>query len=230
MNNIHCILLSGGTGARMNTDIPKQFLKIGNETILYRTVSVFKEWGLSKSCVIVVNSDYIEKSENELSPILDEYDRIVIGGNTRHKSVIAGLSSCRYDENDVIIFHDVARPFVTKEDLDNIVHSTLQFGAATLIGEISETLVRSEKNIVQDIIERNTTYLVKTPQAIHASALKELMKIDFSNEDPTDLCSWVLKIGLKPVQVNSNPYNIKITKKEDLDLAHFLLPLIQKKS
>jgi 2-C-methyl-D-erythritol 4-phosphate cytidylyltransferase len=217
LNSIYGIILSGGVGKRMGSDTPKQFLSLDGESILRHSIKHFKKWGLFKAIVIVTPEAYIEKTESELSDILDDNDRIMIGGNTRHESTLNGISAFNY-ENDLLVFHDAARPFVTSKDLDEVTNSALEFGSSTLAEKISETIVNSNVNCVDSIINRENAFSIKTPQAIHSSFLKKLLEVKYTNE-PTDLCSWTSLIGLKTAIKISNPYNIKITTNDDLKKA-----------
>ncbi len=217
MNSIYGIILSGGVGSRMNSNIPKQFLSLDGDSILRHSVKNLKKWGLFKAIVIVAPEAFIEKTELELSDILDNNDRIVIGGSTRHESTLNGISAFNY-ENDLLVFHDAARPFVTSKDLDEVTNSALEYGSSTLAEKISETIVNSALGCVESIINRENAFTIKTPQAIHSSLLKKLLGVKYSIE-PTDLCSWTSVIGLKTAIKISNPYNIKITTNDDLQKA-----------
>ena len=217
MNSIYGIILSGGIGKRMNSGVPKQFLPLAGESILRHTVRNFKSWGLFKALVIVAPESFIEKTESELGDLLDGQDRIVIGGSTRHESTLRGIQAFQY-ENDLLVFHDAARPFVTSKDLDEVTHSALEYGSSTLAEKVSETLVNAKGHVVDSIVDRETVYTIKTPQAIHSSALDALLKNPMKQE-PTDLCSWTSSIGLKTAIRISNPYNIKITIDSDLEKA-----------
>ena len=217
MNSIYGILLSGGTGKRMNSEIPKQFLHLNGESILRHSVRNFKKWGLFKAIVLVAPELYIEKTENEISDLLEGQDRIVIGGSNRHESTLRGIEAFRYD-NDLLVFHDAARPFVTSKDLDEVTNSALEFGSSTLAEKISDTMVSGRGDLVESIVDRESVYAIKTPQAVHSSILKSLLEIPM-NKEPTDLCSWVSLIGLKTALRISNPFNIKITIDSDLEKA-----------
>ncbi len=217
MNSIYGILLSGGTGKRMNSEIPKQFLPLNGESILRHTVRNLKKWSLFKAIVVVAPELYIEKTETEISDLLEGQDRIVMGGSTRHESTIRGIEAFRYD-NDLLVLHDAARPFITSKDLDEVTNSALEFGSSTLAEKISETLVRGKGYLVDSIVDREFVYAIKTPQAVHSSILKSLLEIPM-NREPTDLCSWASLIGLKTALRISNPFNIKITIDSDLEKA-----------
>lgn len=217
MNSIYGIILSGGMGKRMNSEIPKQFLQIEGESILRHTVRNFKKWSLFKAIVVVAPELYIEKTETEISDLLEGHDRIVMGGSTRHESTLRGIEAFQYD-NDLLVLHDAARPFVTSKDLDEVTNSALEFGSSTLAEKISDTLVSGRGELVESIVDRDLIYAIKTPQSIHSSVLKSLLEIPM-NREPTDLCSWASLIGLKTALRISNPYNIKITIDSDLKKA-----------
>ena len=210
----------------MNSEIPKQFLKINGESIIRHTVRNFKNWGLFKNIVIVAPEDYIDQTELELSDLLENNDRIIEGGQTRHESTLKGLSANSY-ENDIIVVHDGARPFVTSKEIDEITNSVLEFGASSLSEKVSETLVSSLNNKVNTIINRDNAFTIKTPQAFHSSLLKSLLEVNQVSEI-TDLCTWLIKIGIKVSLIESNPYNIKITTKEDLTKAEYYFSLFSK--
>ena len=210
----------------MNSEIPKQFLKINGESIIRHTVRNFKNWGLFKNIVIVAPEDYIEQTESELSDLLENNDRIIEGGQTRHESTLKGLSANSY-ENDIIVIHDGARPFVTSKEIDKITNSVIEFGASSLSEKVSETLVSSLNNKVNTIINRDNAFAIKTPQAFHSSLLKSLLEVKQASEI-TDLCTWLIQIGIKVSLIDSNPYNIKITTKEDLSKAEYYFSLFSK--
>ena len=144
----------------MNSEIPKQFLKINGEAVIRHTVRNFKNWGLFKNIVVVAPLDYIEQTELELSDLLEYNDRIIEGGQTRHESTLRGLSANSY-ENDIIVIHDGARPFITPKEIDEITNSVLEFGASSLSEKVSETLVSSLNNKVNTIINRDNALQLK---------------------------------------------------------------------
>lgn len=201
----------------MEANLPKQFLKLKGESILRHSVRRFKDWGLFKFIVVVAPEEYVLQTEKEIEDILDGNDKIVIGGDTRHKSTLEGLKSIQ-PNSDIIVLHDAARPFITSNDLDEVCNGTVEFGAATLAEKINETLVKTTENLVTEIVDRNTVYSIKTPQAFHSSLLESLLSCECKKE-PTDLCSWLLEINRKPSIKLSNPLNLKITVPDDLKIA-----------
>ncbi|MCB1177887.1 MAG: 2-C-methyl-D-erythritol 4-phosphate cytidylyltransferase [Leptospiraceae bacterium] len=227
MNNIFGIILSGGTGSRMNSSLPKQFLQVNEIPLIAHSAKVFKEWGFIKSLIIVANESYIEETERALYDILEQNDRIVTGGDSRHASTLCGIDSVVTDENDILIFHDAARPFVSEKELHELCDIALKWGSATLAEKVNETIVETLEDRVESILNRDKIHTIKTPQALHTSLLKLLDKVEME-EEPTDLCSWVSHIGVKPGIVPSNPFNIKITKESDLEIANAYYPLFER--
>lgn len=227
MNNIYGVILAGGSGSRMKTSTPKQFMKIGGLSLLEHSVKKFKSWGFFKSIVIVSNPDYIIETEKMLSVYLDPNDRIVEGGETRHQSSLNGISAINYDDNDVILLHDSARPYFLTSELHEIANSSVMYGVSSIAENVTDTVVQSTNSKVESILNRESIYLIKTPQGIHTSILKNLLH-DKKNSNPTDLCSWAKTIGVEAYLIHSNPFNIKVTKEGDLEIAEKYFDLFKK--
>lgn len=218
MNNIFGIILSGGSGSRMKTTKPKQFSNLRDLTLLEHSVKSFNDWGFFKSIVVVSNLDFIEETENTIAKYLLANDRIVPGGSTRHESCLRGLEALHYDDKDIIVFHDSARPFFLKSELHAVANAAVMYGTASMADNVSETVVSCNEGKVESILNRDDINLIKTPQALHTSLLNILLK-EKLEEDPTDLCSWALQFGVKTYLIKSNPFNMKITREGDLEIA-----------
>lgn len=220
MNYIYALVLSGGVGSRLGSNVPKQFLKVKDSSLLSHSVRRFKEWGLCRSIVVVSHPDFVEKTEEDLGSILDVNDKIVLGGETRHQSFLNGLKAISPDKSDIIFVHDAARPFFTQSELFQLVDTTLKWGSASLGVRPTETLVLAQEDKAKEVIERENVYSIKTPQCFHSSVLELLLESSSKREkEPTDLCSWTIPAGMKTRIVESNPYNLKVTKQEDLEIA-----------
>ncbi|PJZ68447.1 2-C-methyl-D-erythritol 4-phosphate cytidylyltransferase [Leptospira perolatii] len=223
--SIRVLLLAGGSGTRMGGSRPKQFLELQGKPILLHSLLSFLEWGLTKEIIIVTHPDHMEETEKICSPYLRERDRIVEGGPTRHESTLRGLDSIQIGSNDLIYIHDAARPFVHSEDLNHLGMETERSGLATLATRNHETVLQKEDNKNQ-FLDRERIWFMKTPQAIRGDLLKKLPRTPGSFEI-TDLCTWGQHAGLNFALVESHPYNLKITRPEDLPLAEAILPLYQ---
>ena len=99
------------------------------------------------------------------------------GGNTRHESCLRGLEALKYDDKDIIIFHDSARPFFLKSELHAVANAAVMYGAATVADNVSETVVScGPDGRVEGILNREEINLIKTPQSLHTSLLQILLK------------------------------------------------------
>ncbi|WP_411822314.1 IspD/TarI family cytidylyltransferase [Leptospira sp. 'Mane'] len=228
MRNLYAVILAGGVGTRIGGDTPKQFLRLAGKPLFQHSIEAFRNWGLLKSLTLVSHKDWILKLEEEADPFLESNDRIVEGGASRHLSCLAGISSIPFDEEDIILIHDAARPFFTVSELDELVGSAQIYGASTLATAATETIVRVEKdtNFTKESVPRSLLYMVKTPQAITGKLLKELLSHTPSEDislHPTDLCSWVETLGKQTGIVPCSSKNIKITTPTDVILANELL-------
>lgn len=161
--------------------------------------------------------------ESSIGHLLEGSDEIIEGGQTRHDSVLASLETLNFDDTDLILFHDAARPFFTLADLESLVSSVLAYGSASLVSDIAETVLVSNQGIVNGFIPRETLALAKTPQAIRGDRLKKALDLGSKiGEPPTDLCSWMEALNEKTGLVYSKTWNFKITNPEDLKMAEAL--------
>ncbi|EMY79438.1 putative 2-C-methyl-D-erythritol 4-phosphate cytidylyltransferase [Leptospira weilii serovar Ranarum str. ICFT] len=222
---IYVLILAGGTGSRMGSQIPKQFLELNGEPVLLHSLKRFQNWGKQKRIVLVSHS--IERTETICAPFLRDEDRIVEGGDTRHASMFCGLSVLDLQNDDIVLVHDAARPFVLAEELDRLCESVRSDGIATLASRTSETVLEEWNGKTASFLDRERIRFIKTPQGIRGDVLKELLTFP-TDSIPTDLCSWALSAGIKSSIVESHPFNLKITRKEDLELAEFYFSLFQK--
>ncbi|MCW7464078.1 2-C-methyl-D-erythritol 4-phosphate cytidylyltransferase [Leptospira levettii] len=225
MNNLYAILLAGGTGSRMGSDVPKQFLKLRGESLLRHSVKRFQRFGLLKSITVVSHPDWVLETEKELEDLLEPNDCIVEGGETRHLSTLNGIQSISYDEKDIFFIHDVARPNFKQNELYQLVEQTKIFGGASLVCPVTESLVRVKlhQNYSQEPLKREEVYAVKTPQAVAGFMLKDLLVEPLPENPkhhPTDLCTWMgeRRVGI----VETDFHNTKVTSPGDLVLADSL--------
>lgn len=209
----------------MGSSLPKQFLELEGKPILLHSLNSFLEWGKSKSIVLVSHRDYMERTERLCAPFLRERDRIVEGGETRHQSTLAGLKSIQISNSDIVLIHDAARPFVILSDLDRLSLSAEESGASTLANRNYETVLQEENGRIR-FLDRDKIWFMKTPQAVRGDILKKIHS-NPGGQEPTDLCTWTESFGITAKLIESHPYNLKITRPEDLPLAEALLPLFR---
>ena len=227
---IYALILGSGIGSRMgNTTLPKQFLKIGNKPIIIHTIEQFILSTRVNKIIVVVSSDY----ENYLKDLFKEYKLnnidIVIGGSDRSSSMINGcnyiLDNYAVNDNDIIITHDAVRPFVTVRIINDNIDKIKNYDAIDTIIPATDTIVEVDDDIISNIPIRSKMFQGQTPQTFR---LKELVSIynSLSNEEKeilTDACKIYTLKNKRVGYVKGEIYNLKITTKFDLNVAHSIV-------
>ena len=221
------IILSGGTGCRIGTKIPKQFLKIGGKTIIEHTIDVFEDHNDINEIIIVSNKDYLQKTEEILNKNnYKKIKKIIEGGDTRQESSLNGVL---FTDNDIknLLIHDAARPFVTAKLIDKLLRALSKNKAVIPAISSTDTLIEKDnKNMIKHFPDRNVIQRVQTPQAFDYSTIKKAHTLakEEGYINATDDCSLVLKYKLSDVFVIEGSIdNIKITYPSDVIYAEELL-------
>ena len=223
---ISAVIPAAGSGARMNSDIKKPYLKIGSKPILAHTLQVFEKSFLVDDIFVVVSDEDRERCEDE---VINPYNfhkvaDILAGGKTRQESVFNGLQSTSGD-TDIIIVHDGVRPFVTEEIIETSVESASQCGAAVVAVPVKDTIKIADKdNFVSSTLQRSQLWAIQTPQVFRREILmKAHLYAREQNIDATDDAALVEQLGYKVKLVMGSYQNIKITTPEDLVIAKALI-------
>jgi 2-C-methyl-D-erythritol 4-phosphate cytidylyltransferase len=220
--NKYAIIVAGGSGKRMNSVLPKQFLMLHHKPVLYYTIKTFLEAYDDLQLVLVLPEEYTDLGREIIDAYFD-YDRIQItsGGETRFHSVQNGL---RLIKGEVIIFvHDAVRCLVTTDLIHRCYDHALQMGSAVPVTIAKDSVrVLNEELNDNEVIDRNKVVLVQTPQTFHSRILQPAFVIDFK-ERFTDEATVVEAYGLKISLIEGEENNIKITRPVDLLIAEKLL-------
>lgn len=223
------IIVAAGTGNRMNSDLPKQFLDLNGLPIVMHTINRFS---LSDSIseVILIISETMESYWTELC-LKHQFDNpihIAFGGNTRFESVKNGLDYIyqNFDigPEDYIAVHDGARPIISDQLIRKAFQGAYEHQAIVLAQKSIESIRMGDMS-TNKAVDRNQTWMIQTPQVFHGELLLKSYKQD---EDPlfTDDASVVEKMGKSIYIVEGDSKNIKITYPQDLQIAQFYLNLI----
>ncbi|MBR3456204.1 MAG: 2-C-methyl-D-erythritol 4-phosphate cytidylyltransferase [Bacteroidaceae bacterium] len=223
------IIVAGGKGLRMGSDIPKQFLPIGGKPILMRTIEAFHRFDPDMQIVVVLplsQQDYWRNLCNQHAfniPVT-----IANGGETRFHSVKNGLGQVGNDV-ELIGVHDGVRPFVTAEAIGQCYNAAKSFGAAIPVVDVVDTLRQLPSDssgkdaILHSVtVPRSQYRLVQTPQVFRADLLRNAYAQEYVDAF-TDDASVVEALGHDVALVPGNRENIKITTHFDLIVAQSLL-------
>jgi len=219
------VIAAGGSGIRMNSPIPKQFLEISGKPILLHTVEGISSLEEIIQIVVAVPPEHIQKAESILrDQQLQPEVRCVPGGPNRQESVRCGVAHIREDV-DVIMVHDAVRPVCDRDMMVRVLNEAWKKGAAVPCLPATETIQRvSSKGRVLSTPPRQQLHAIQTPQGFHAgilkSALERAHEEGFLGTDESSVVRWA---GHPVVVVPGSPDNIKITHSLDLDIAELLI-------
>jgi 2-C-methyl-D-erythritol 4-phosphate cytidylyltransferase len=216
----YAIIVAAGTGSRMNSELPKQFLLLAGKPVLYYSLKAFFEHDPTTTQVVVLAKQEIpywrELCQNHDIQIPHQ---VAIGGNTRTESVQNGLNNINGD--GIVAIHDGARPLVSNEIIEKCFLSAEKNGSgvACVKAKDSVRLINERGNTA---IERDTLRLVQTPQTFQISLIKSAFEQmgDFVSTDDATVAE---KAGYAIHLVEGTYQNLKITTPEDLILATALL-------
>lgn len=220
-NKISCsaVIVAGGSGSRMGTDIKKQFILLLDEPILMHTVRSISKSDLVDEIIVVAPEDAINFVKEMLKDC-SKVKNVVAGGKTRAESVKLGIE--KSGDCDIIAIHDGVRLFIKKEALENCINDAVLYGASVLGVKVKDTvIIKDENENIGSVLKRDSLVAVQTPQCFKSELIKKAYS-DF-DESLTDDASQVIRIG-GSVHITEGDYeNIKITTPEDLLTAQNIL-------
>lgn len=220
----YVIIVAGGKGLRMGSDIPKQFLPIGGKPVLMRTIERFREYSTDLQIILVLP----EAQQDYWQQLCEQYHFQVLyqlanGGETRFHSVQNGLALIPDDAEGVVGVHDGVRPFPSIEVIRNCYETARSAKAVIPVVPVIET-VRHLKNEASVTVPRGEYRLVQTPQTFDIQLLKAANRQPY-NDGFTDDASVVESFGHVITLVEGNRENIKITTPYDIVVAEALCKL-----
>lgn len=225
------IITAAGSGKRMGSSIPKQYMDLSGKPVIAWTIQNFEDLSEINEIILIVDKLYIDRAKEE---IVEKYGfskvtRIVQGGAERQDSVYNGLI-CVDDRADVILVHDGVRPFPPKEGIRLAINSAFDGRGGVLGIPVSDTIKRvDESQFVIETLVRSSLVSVQTPQIFQAEMLK--MAFEQAKRDgfsATDEAMIVENAGFPVLVFPGNKLNIKITTAEDMSLAEAIINRIQK--
>lgn len=220
--NKYAIIVAGGSGRRMGSAVPKQFLLLHGKPVLYYTLKTFLETYDDVRIVLVLPEEWADMGREIIDAYFD-YNRIQMtsGGETRFHSVQAGL---RLVEGDAIVFvHDAVRCLVTGDLIQRCYEHALRMGSAVPVTMVRDSVrILNEEMNDNEVLDREKLVLVQTPQTFHSRILRPAFEIDFKVRF-TDEATVVEAYGLKISLIEGEENNLKITRPVDLLIAEKLL-------
>ncbi len=221
MTQKFAIIVAGGSGNRMKSPVPKQFLSLGNKPILVHTIEKFFKI-TDLTIILALPADAMVYWKKIANLYFSDFSRIKVveGGNTRFQSVKNALFSI--DENiGLVAVHDGVRPFVSTEIIENSFEMAAINSSAVVCVD-SKDSVRLLNETGNKAVERKNVKLIQTPQTFDLEMLKKAYEVE-DNEVFTDDASVVEHFGKKIYLMDGDYKNIKITSPEDMEIAEIFL-------
>jgi 2-C-methyl-D-erythritol 4-phosphate cytidylyltransferase/2-C-methyl-D-erythritol 2,4-cyclodiphosphate synthase len=214
--NIAVIIPAAGVSSRFGGSMPKQFSKLGDETVLEKSVNLFLGISSIKEIVIVVNQN--EDLVKSQSFYQDPRIKIIEGGNTRSESVFNAMAEV--DQSiEIVAIHDAARPWLKKthfEDLLSYLANDQSIkGVFPIISATDSLRMKQGKDIIP--VDRENFLHVQTPQIFYYDSLKlALDKLQQEGLHMSDESQAMEHAGFKLLAAPGDRSNMKITYADDL--------------
>tara|TARA_B100000989_G_scaffold268079_1_gene222550 strand:+ start:2953 stop:3603 length:651 start_codon:yes stop_codon:yes gene_type:complete len=206
------LILGAGSGLRMRSELPKQYIIIKDKPIIFHTIEKFSHF---EEIVVVINKNHMKYFEKYLnSNTLKNKIKLVFGGKTRIESVRNGLR--HIDENSNVAIHDAVRPLVSKTMIEKLISSIKNNCIVPGIKLKDSVRVLEEDKAI--VIDREKVIKIQTPQCFYAKDIKEAY-LNLQDFSLTDDASIFEKYGGKVEVIEGEEYNIKVTTPFDLEIV-----------
>ncbi|MFZ1237249.1 MAG: 2-C-methyl-D-erythritol 4-phosphate cytidylyltransferase [Prevotella sp.] len=219
----YIIIVAGGKGARMGTDLPKQFLAVGGRPMLMHTIQRFYDYDSKLNIILVLPHEQQEYWRQLCENNQFEIKHTVVdGGATRFESSKNGLAVIPDDADGVVGIHDGVRPFVSFETIERCYETARDEYAVIPVMPVTDTLRYIDSQGGGKNVLRSDYRIVQTPQTFDINLVKKAFELPYQ-ESFTDDASVVEALGCTVGMVDGNRENIKITTPFDLIIAETLI-------
>lgn len=225
------VILAGGSGTRMGSDVPKQFIDIYGKPMIVHTLEAFDVNAEIEAIAVVCKEDWREDLNIWIRQFgISKVRWIIAGGDTRQHSIYNAIKvledTC--EEDDILVIHDAARPLISQRIISDNIKFAKEKGAVDTAIPTADTIVRSlDNDTIESVPTRSELYLGQTPQSFKYNLIKKAHEYSLENNttDATDDCQLVLKLNEKVHLVNGDKLNFKVTTFEDLLLLKSVIKI-----
>lgn len=215
--HVTAIIAAGGSGSRLGSAVPKQLLEIAGRSLLRRSVEAFASHPSITDVIVALPAALAADPPSWLEGV-----RIVAGGERRQDSVANAVDAV--DEGcDVVLIHDAARPFVSREVITRAIEGAMAHGAAIAAVPVSDTVKRVARGaggaVILETLPRDEIVLAQTPQAFTSDVIRAAIAASRSGIAATDEAMLAERAGHRVHVVAGDAANVKITTAVDLEEA-----------
>lgn len=216
----YAVIVAGGMGQRMGTDIPKQFLLLQNKPVLWHTLQTFLMAFADLQIILVLPKENLSEGENLCKDLhAEERIRISFGGKTRFHSVQNGLALVK--EPCIVFVHDGVRCLLSQNLIHRCYDQTLERGSAIPAVSAMDS-IRMVDEYTHKVVNRNQVRILQTPQTFLSSLLIPAYQQTYQ-ESFTDEATVMEAFGNEVMLIEGEYENLKITRPTDLLIAQSIL-------
>ena len=220
----YAIIVAGGRGTRMGTDVPKQFLPLGGRPVLMRTLERFHAFDAQMELIVVLPAE----QQDFWCALCRQYcfalpHKLATGGATRFESSRNGLALVPDATGALVAIHDGARPFVSVETIGRCFAKAAETGAAIPVIPVTDTLRQTTEAGRSHTVDRSLYQRVQTPQVFDVPQLKAAYALPYRPEYTDDASVYEYSGAHEVSLVEGNVENIKLTTPFDLLIGEALI-------
>ena len=223
------LIIAGGSGTRMNQDIPKQFLTVNERPVIIYTLEAFQKHAQIDSIAVVCINGW----EQVLSAYAKQFnitklEHIIPGGECGQESIRNGVFELEkhFSKDDIVLIHDAIRPMVSDEIISDCIVKTQQYGNAISVIPCAEAMLETENGTVSTgCYDRNKLKRTQTPQGFTLGKITDLHReaLDKGILNSVASCTLMIELGYQVNFSIGSEKNIKLTTVEDIDIFKALL-------
>lgn len=221
--HVTAIIAAAGEGRRLGAAVPKQLLDIGGQSILERSVAAFAGHARIDDVIVVLPASLAASPPAWMKASGGSAGVQIVAGGVRRQDSVANAFDRVSPEADVVLVHDAARPFVSRELISRAIDAASEHGAAIVALAVSDTVKQVEisggRRVIAGTIPRESIYLAQTPQAFRREVMRAAVALGRSGVEATDEAMLAERAGHRVHIVEGDPSNVKITTTDDLDAA-----------
>jgi len=218
------LIPTAGSGKRVGSEVPKQFLEIQGKPVIIYTLEKFDRCSLIDDVILIVPLEHVRLAEEVIAKwCIQKVGNVIAGGKERQDSVQNGLD-CLPEDVEIVVVHDGVRPFVSVEKISEVVESVRKWGGAVLALPVKDTVKKARMGWVEETLDRRTIWSVQTPQAFRIDWMKEgYEKAKQEEFYATDDSTLIERLGCRVALIMGEEKNIKITTPADIQLAEMFV-------
>ena len=215
--HVTAIIAAGGSGSRLGSAVPKQLLDVAGRSLLRRSIEAFASHPAISDVIVALPPALAANPPAWLEGV-----RVVAGGERRQDSVANAVDAVDA-VTDVVLIHDAARPFVSRDVITRAIEGAVAHGAAIAAVPVSDTVKRviyeADGAVIVETLPRAEIYLAQTPQAFTREVIRDAVAASRSGVAATDEATLAERTGRRVHVVAGDPANVKITTAADLEEA-----------